>query len=232
MRIEIADKTLGFWFSQTKHGISMGPIIPAGEEHVHLTFFMNGEVFNSHLKIIENGITRYKNLTTMTPYCFTQRLQQDARNMFNSFQPANPSQDAIIMTERGQKFFQELLGGSVIATYKGRKAYVDFDFGVIVDEMQALTEEPMEFITMAKASDIVGSGAIPFGLTEEGAPIFRVNDQIYSWEATCFDESSQNVLETSWGNPIFDMASVIGIPQLFSEIEQRKLFKKCSRRST
>lgn len=238
MRFGIGDRVLGFWFAPTTHGISMGPILP-GEEHVHLTFFMNEEVFNAHLKIVENRKPQYKNLTVMSPYQFKNRLQQTAKNMLNSLRPINPNQNAIIMTEQGQKLFQKLAGGSLTITYKGRKGYIGFDFGIIADEIQTLAENPMEYFTLAKAYNIIGSDPLKFGLTEEGAPIFPINNQIYSWGTTCFYEPSQNMQEsqelddsfsflsqTSWGKPIYDLTSIIGIPQLFSEIEQRKLFQK------
>ena len=237
MRFGIGDNTLGFWFSRTTHGISMGPIIP-GEEHVHLTFFMNGEVFNAHIKIIENGKPQYKNLTVMTPYQFKRRLKQTATNMLNSFGAVDPNQNAMLLTDQGHKLFQKLLSGSLTTTYKGRTSYVDFDFGIIADEIQSLAENPNEYFTLGKAHNLIGSDPLKFGLTEEGAPIFPINNQIYSWGTTPYnltqnmqesqetDDSFSFLSQTSWGKPIYDLTSIIGIPQLFSEIEQRKLFQK------
>ena len=237
MRFGIGDSALGFWFSQTNHGISMGPIIP-GEEHVHLTFFMNGEVFNAHLKIVKNRKIRYKNLTVMTPYQFKQRLKQAATNMLNSLGPTDPNQEAILITDQGHKLFQGLLSGSLTMTYKGRTGYVDFDFGIIADEIQSLADNPNEYFTPGKARDLIGSNPLKFGLTEEDALIFPINNQIYSWGTTPYnltqnmqesqgtDDSFSFLSQTSWGKPIYDLTSIIGIPQLISEIEQRKLFQK------
>lgn len=218
----------------------MGPIIP-GEEHVHLTFFMNGEVFNAHLKIIENGKTHYKNLTVMSPWQFKERIQRIAKNMLNSFQPTNPNQDVVTMTKRGQKLFQKLAFGSLTVTYKGRKGYVDFDFGVIVDEIQNFAENPTEYFTITRAYNLIGPDPLRFGFTEEGMPIFPTNNQIYSWRTTGSSERIKDVQnqddsfsffgETSWGRPIYDLASIIGIPQLFSEIEQRRLVEKWAKKN-
>jgi len=213
MRLGIGDSAIGFWFSQTTHGISMGPIVP-GKEHVHLTFFMNGEVFNAHLKIVENGKSQYKNLTVMNPHQFQQRLKQTATNILNSLGPANPNQDAILISDQGQKLFQKLAGGSLTTTYKGKTGYIDFDLGIIVNEIQDLLENPIEFFSPGKAHDLIGRNPFTFGLTEAGAPIFPINNQIYSWGTT------------SWEKTISNLTGIIGIPQLFSEIEKRKLFQK------
>lgn len=237
MRLGTGGETLGFWLSQTTHGVSMGPIVP-GEEHVHLTFFMNGGVVNAHLKIIENGKPQYKNLTVMSPYQFQQRLRQTATNMLNSLGPIDPDQDAILVSDQGHKLFKKLAGGSLTMAHKGRTGYIDFDFGIIVDEIQSVAENPMEYFTLGKAYNLVGSDRLKFGLTEEGAPIFPVNDQIYSWGTTScepsknmqqsqeLDDSFNFLSQTSWGKSIYDITSIIGVPQLFSEIEKRKLFQK------
>jgi len=127
----------------------MGPIVP-GKEHVHLTFFVNGEVVNAHLKIIEKGKIGYKNLTTMTTNQFQHRIQQ-ITSTFNSLRPINPDVDTMLIKEHGKKLFQKLIGGSLTLTYKGRKQYLDFDFGVILDELQDFAEETFNYISVGKA---------------------------------------------------------------------------------
>jgi hypothetical protein len=230
MRFRIGEDSFGFWCSPTTHGISMGPIIP-GEEHVHLTFFVNGEVVNAHLKIIEKGKTGYKNLTTMTTNQFQHRIQQ-ITSTFNSLRPINPDVDTMLITEHGKKMFQKLIGGSLTLTYKGRKQYLDFDFGVILDELQDFTEETFNYISVGKAQDLTSDDSLQFGITLDGEPVFPIKDKVYSWGIKTSDihNDSEGPFEFLRRSPLgkmtHDLMSIIGVPQLFSEIQQRKLFER------
>jgi len=237
MRLRMIDYAIGFWFVKTSHGFSMGPVIP-GEEHVHLTFFMKDNLVNAHLKIIENGVTQYRNLITMPYYQFRRKLLGNALEILSSLEPLNPNEEVILVTNSGYRLFRKLVGGSLTLTHKGRKCYIDFDFSLIADEIQSVTEEPLKYFKIGKATELLYSPTLKFGFTEKGAPIFLINNKPYSWQTNMYqmnhgleysrktDGSFDFLRQTTWGKPIYDIMGTIGIPQLLSEVEKRKLIEK------
>lgn len=213
----------------------MGPLI-LGEEHIHLTFFINGEVINAHLKIKEHGRTRYENLVTMTMNDFKYKARQAAAGMLYSIGYADPNQDAILLTGWGSKLFRKLFSCSLEMTYKGRTGYIDFDSGIVFDEFRNIIDNPSEFVTFGKARDLIGSN-FGFGVTENGTPLFGSDDGVIAWNPSHrvqYNIDGQNTglsdafssLKNYFGEQFYEVVSVTGIPQLLSEIERRKLFEK------
>lgn len=235
LRVGIGDHHLGFWCARTADGFSIGPLI-SGEEHVHSTFYINGEVINAHLTIREHGERYYRNLVTMTVSDLQSKVRQAVMDMMNSLRYANPKQDALLFAGPVAKPFRKLFSGSLEMTYKGRTGYLDFDFGLMLDGVQEVIQNPSELFTFGKAGDLIGSD-YQFGVTGKGIPIFPIDDKLVGWnpvhrsnfyDAVQQDGSSGSLdsIRSHFGEPLYDVVSVTGIPQLFSEIERRQIFRR------
>jgi adenine specific DNA methylase Mod len=114
--------------------MSFGPVI-LGEREIHVTDYSKDGIYNSHLTWFdETGAKKYDTITTMKEEDIPRQLQNAGTDLISPiFNHYSESDEALVLTDEGQKVFREAFAGSVSIVAKGRKLHFDFRVGYMMD---------------------------------------------------------------------------------------------------
>lgn len=232
--------SIRFRFNPTTHGISFGPVI-AGYD-IHITTFEKDGIFHSHLTYSEKGSKpKHEPIITMTHEEMVRLLRNEwIESISLLLEKYGETDEALVMTDEGNKLFRELLKGSITINVKGRKLLFEFQFGHLINKEKILGEKMNRVFKIGTVAEALQNNLFGerFILSPELKPILRMGDEMY-----IFRRSLREILESLKSNPtsVEDMfkelkktelrvvskyAEMWGMRRLFTELERRNLLKK------
>jgi len=237
-----SSKSIRFRLNPTIDGISFGPVIPGYD--LHVTAIEKDGVFHSHLKYSEKGWKkpRYKHIKTVTREEMARFLEKvGVESISLLIEKYGETDEALVLTDVGKKVFRELLKGIITVYIRGRKLLFDVQLGHLIDREKLLQEKGPRLFKVGTVDDAFKNDLFggPFVLSPDLKPILRVGNEIYIYKRSpleimefiksCDSRSVTELfseMKKTELKPIFEYSEILGIQELFVELDRRNLLEK------
>jgi hypothetical protein len=171
----------------TTDGMTIGPIIP--NEDLHVTAYEKNGIFNSHFTYFDKIKRKptYEKIITLSQEDMIRNLV-DLREEWISvtLEKYDENDEALVLTDEGQKVFRQLLKGSICINVLGRKVFFEMKFGNLVEKLSVLEDRIEDLIRVGKVQEALSKNFVPNLMAPDLRPILQLDNQMYVFQASSF----------------------------------------------
>jgi len=221
--------------------MSFGPVIDG--YNIHVTTFEKDGMFHSHLPYSEKGWKKpkHKPIITMTHDEMVRLLRNEGVESISLLlKKYGETDEALVITDEGERVFRELLKGILTINVLGRKLLFEVQFGHLINKEKVFEEKWNRSFRVGTVAEAAKNNLFSdqLILSPDLRPILKVGDQIYicrrspleilqSLESTATStEDMFKELEKTELRLAAKYYEIFGMRQLFTELERRNLFEK------
>ncbi len=220
--------------------MSIGPVIRG--ENIHVTAFEKNGVFNSHLTYSDKaGKTKYENIATFTQEQMLKYLTDYGVDSISvMFEKYHENDEALVLTDEGQKLFREFLRGSLTINVAGRRLLFEIQFGNLIDKTRLLSDKVDRLFRVGKVEEALKRNLLGdrFVFTPDGRQIMKLGNDTYAFRKS-LEEVTRDLMPSGKSvDYLFERLEktgfglgaryleLMGMKRLFKELEARDLFSR------